>query len=144
MGNLVNSQCTVIDVPDEASSEGMIFDALWQYLNLADTSLDPGNVANREGLLRDAPVIQLKGEEKFIYFMGPAFVSYLRTSKRDEGKKNNELWAILRRFGVEITQLRIGTYNRKVWYVKYDETKIHIEEPPEIDNVTQFEKKRRI
>lgn len=123
-GNLVNNNCTIIDAPPEASSEGVIINSMWRFLSAYDKVKDPENLATREDILTGQPVLQKKDRRRIICFRGIDLVNYLKNNKTDQNKSPSELWAILRRNGVQNDQLRVGHKNIKIWFVDEDEDMI--------------------
>jgi len=110
----VMSEAVIIDTPDEASGHGLVWQHLMQFLQRADLDAPGNDTTTRGMLLRGVPVVQLKGEERFIYFRGSDFVTYLRKNRAEELRGPN-LWFALKEHGVTHGSLRIGQDVRQVW-----------------------------
>ena len=110
----VMSKAVVIDSPDDASGAGLVWQHLMQFLQRADLDADGTDTTARGQLLRGVPVVQIKGEEKFVYFRGADFVNYLRKNRAEELRGPN-LWFALKAHGVTHGSFRIGVDVRQVW-----------------------------
>jgi len=109
-------EVVLVDVPDEASSVGLVWQHLIQFLQRTDFDSDGTDIVDRNILFRGVPVVQEKDGERVIYFRGSDFVNYLKKN-RTEDLKGPNLWFALRNYGVGYGPLRIGKIVRQVWYV---------------------------
>lgn len=113
-------EAIIIDAPDEASSPGLIWNHLAQFLQRADLDSDGLDTSDRSMLLRGVPVVQDKDGQKVVYFRGSDFVSYLKKNRAEDLKGPN-LWFALKNHGVNHSSLRIGDTTRQVWSIPVDE-----------------------
>lgn len=99
--------------PDEASPSGLIRTRLMAFANKATSD-------NREHILHGMPVrvVGRDGEVK-VYFKGESFVDFLRKTKSSDLRLGPEMWAALRKVGVESERFRVNKDKIvQVWSVK--------------------------
>ncbi|HSH25916.1 MAG TPA: hypothetical protein VLA13_10325, partial [Massilibacterium sp.] len=124
----------LIDVPDEASPAGLLWQHLIQFLQRADLDSDGTDKVDRGMLLRGMPVVQEKDGNKHVYFRGSDFVTYLRRNRAEDLKGPN-LWFALKKNGVDHGSLRIGGTTRQIWSLPLHELQNYEyeDEMPEIN-----------
>jgi len=117
----------ILDAPVEASTYGFIKTRLYEFFEKTDLSSDGKNLEDRKSLLMGSPVVQVDGDQRFIYFRGPDFIDFLKKSRSEEMKGSN-LWMALRKVGVRHSKMRVGSTVLSVWYLPVtDDDYIQIE-----------------
>ena len=114
------SSARVIDAPEEASLVGVLRQRLAEFIQKADLNTDGEDRTMRNALLVGAPVLQIRKDERVIYFRGSDFLEYLRKIKFDTSSSlmGPSIWVALRNMDVGYERLRINsTTTREVWYV---------------------------
>ncbi len=109
-------EARIIDVPDEASVNGVIRDRLREFAAKADLFNRGEDKEDRKALLRGLPCIQKHEGERVVMFKGNDFVNYLKRTKAEELKGVN-LWFAIKELGVSHCRLRAGDENINVYYV---------------------------
>lgn len=109
-------EARIIEVPDEASVNGVIRDRLREFAAKADLFNRGEDKEDRKALLRGLPCIQKHEGERVVMFKGNDFVNYLKRTKAEELKGVN-LWFAIKELGVSHCRLRAGDENINVYYV---------------------------
>ncbi len=117
--NRLMQEVQIIEVPDEASTPGMVRYKLEEWLHKTDFDNDGTNTEDRLSLLRGVPIIQLVKGERKIVFRGLDFVAHLKKTRSEELKGVN-LWLALKDAGVEHGRMRIGDQIISVWLLGVD------------------------
>lgn len=107
----------VIEVPDEASTPGLVRSRLHEWLKRVDPeSMDSED--NRKMVLRGVPVVTTdRSGDKRIVFRAQDFVDYLKRTRSEELKGVN-LWLALKGMGVAPTRLRVDSNTViNAWYL---------------------------
>lgn len=108
------SSARIVEVPDEASVNGVIRDKLREFAAKADLMNRGEDTKDREAMLRGLPVVQKYQGERCIVFRPNDFVNYLKRTKSEELKGVN-LWFAIKEMGVEHTKMRAGKENINVY-----------------------------
>jgi hypothetical protein len=95
----------VVEAPDEASAPGQVRAALREYINKAATL---ANKDDRENLLRGMPCIVQEDGKAVAYFSGPAFVEYLKKTRREEVRGAALFMALKNRMNVGHKRFRVN------------------------------------
>lgn len=107
LGELMKS-VEVVEVPDEASTPGLVRSRLHEWLKRVDPESED-NEDNRKMVLRGVPVVTSdRSGDKRVVFRGQDFVDYLKRTRSEELKGVN-LWLALRGMGVTPTRLRVDS-----------------------------------
>lgn len=109
-------EARIIDVPDEASVNGVMRDRLREFASKTDLFNRGEDKEDRKALLRGLPVVQKHEGERVVMFKGNDFVNYLKRTKAEELKGVN-LWFAIKELGVMHTRLRAGEENINVYYL---------------------------
>jgi len=127
------TKARVMDVPEEASTSGVIRQRLRDYAQKAWVNGKEPTLEDRDGLLRGLPITQRIDDEICVAFRAPDFIAYLKRTKSEE-LKGVALWAAVRDM-VRTTRLRIGVKSDKgyvhVWYLPAREISGAEPMPPE-------------
>lgn len=107
-------EARIVEVPDEASINGVIRDRLREFAAKTDLINRGEDTADRKALLRGLPVVQKYGGERCVMFRANDFVNYLKRTKAEELKGVN-LWFAIKEMGVEHTKIRAGDENINVY-----------------------------
>jgi len=107
-------EARIIEVPDEASINGVIRDRLREFAAKTDLINRGEDKEDRKALLRGLPVVQKYQGERYVMFRMNDFVNYLKRTKAEELKGVN-LWFAIKEMGVEHTKFRAGDENINVY-----------------------------
>lgn len=108
-------EARIVEVPDEASINGVIRDRLREFAAKTDLISKGEDKEERKALLRGLPVIQRHDGERCVMFRANDFVNYLKRTKSEELKGVN-LWFAIKELGVQHTRIRAGDENINVYY----------------------------
>ena len=104
----------IVEVPDEASINGVMRDRLREFAAKTDLINRGENKEDRKALLRGLPCVQKYEGERMVMFRANDFVNYLKRTKAEELKGVN-LWFAIKEIGVQHTRIRVGDENLNVY-----------------------------
>ena len=107
---------TVEDVPDDASSSGLIRAKLVEFMKKASLSLGDDFKEDRAILLRGLPVVHKQDGEEYIAFRGQDFQEFLKRTRSEELRGVNIYFAI-KRMGLVQSKVRVGDQVVRVWCI---------------------------
>ena len=122
---------SVVEVPDEASTTGLIWNHLMSYLRRGDLGATGTDTKARGAIFRGVPVVVMHKEEKCVFFRGSDFVAFLRKNRSEEIKGPN-LWFALKEHGVRHHKIRVGSAIVQAWYIPVDRVEMYT---PESDSM---------
>lgn len=123
-------EARILEVPDEASVNGIIRARLREFAAKADLMSRGEDKGEREVLLRGLPVVQLVDGLRQVAFRAQDFVNYLKRTKSEELKGVN-LWFAAKEMGLTHHRIRAGKENINVWCLPVKEAIGGLtEEPP--------------
>jgi hypothetical protein len=109
-------EARILEVPDDASMNGVIRDRLREFAAKSDLMNRGENKEDRKALIRGLPVVQVMDGERCVVFRGQDFVNYLKRTKSEELKGVN-LWFALKDLGLQHCKMRAGDENINVWHI---------------------------
>lgn len=109
---------TVVEVPEDASASGQMFDRLIEYLakTVDGTQMTPEDRLRNIELGRPVRVLQESGD--WAVFKGSEFIKHLKRTK-GEDIKGPELWMSLSKFGLDHDVIKIKGKSVRVWKMPY-------------------------
>lgn len=111
------AEATLVEAPEEATLEGALWGRLQNFLTKTDLESDGTDTADRDSLAYGTPVVQVRNDERVVYFRGQDFLDYLKKNRADD-VKGPAVWVTLRQHGCSHDKLRVSGVVMNVWYVK--------------------------
>jgi len=110
-----------IEVPDNASVDGVIRERLIEFIDRADFNSAGKDPSDKDLILRGLPVIQQTEVEgkRVVMFRGGDFISYLKRTRSEE-LKGTALWMAIRKMGVVHKRTRLKGKVMNVWALPVD------------------------
>ena len=119
----LSSKVEVIHPPDDASTRGILYEKLMDFLQKADIARDD---PDRRRILRGVPIAvttrdsEGKNPQRYIAWRMRDFVTYLK-KQRFEEFKGSKLYMALKNYGIESSKLKIDGSSTAVWMMKIEE-----------------------
>jgi hypothetical protein len=110
-----------IEVPDNASTEGIIREKLTEFMARANFNSNGKDTSDRDLIERGLPVIQAGEQEgeRIVMFRGSDYISFLKRTKSEE-LKGAALWMALRKMGVFHKRVRVARKIANIWCIPVD------------------------
>lgn len=112
------SRCSIIEVPEDSTPSGLVWNALVEYASVAFSDMGGGDDDEDDDSFKvkwDAGLpVRRNGN---LYFQGNKYISWLRRAKRAEGLTPSAIYMALKEKGVEQDRIRIDGDIKRTWVV---------------------------
>lgn len=124
-------EARIVEVPDDASVNGVVRDRLREFASKTDLANKGQNLDDRKALMRGMPVVaevNIDGvKDRCVVFRGQDFINYLKRTRSEELKGIN-LWMAMKGMGVTSIRIRAGAGESppiNVWVIPVKEVLDH-------------------
>lgn len=107
----------IFEAPADTTEDGGLLSRIVEFINKADLSSEGTDKEDRQLILSGQPVVQSLEGVRYVMFRGVDFMAHLKKVKHENTAPNN-VWAALRRLGVEYRNIRINEIPRTIWMYK--------------------------